>query len=129
MILIIAVNYQLGRQNNMTPREINFRSEDYDIWEDISTEELSVKFKDTHMENGILKLDKENIKSALVYGLVFGLGAVLLYMLKVGTVFALNWHMMVDAFVFGIIGSLVKNLFTTNDGKFLGMVNTVSTPN
>lgn len=75
-------------------------------------------------ENNMLKLSWGNVKSALVYAIIAGLVADAIYMIEVGTVFALDWHMLVDGFVFGAITSIVKNLFTNDSGKFLGMVDT-----
>ena len=99
------------------------------VYEEMNITEMvgSVNYKLNYkkfMQNGVGKLSWTNIKSALVYGLVFGVMAVLMYMVEIGTVFALDWKLMVDAFVFGVIGSLIKNLLTTNDGNFAGLVKT-----
>jgi len=74
--------------------------------------------------NGILTLSWGNVKSALVYGLVAGLVAVVAYMVSVGDVWALNVHSLVNGFVFGVITSVVKNLATTNNNNFVGVVST-----
>ena len=87
-------------------------------------EYLQVNYNN-NMENGIFKLNWVNVKSALIYGLIFGLVAVVGYMLKVGTVFALDWHILVDSFVFGFLGSVIKNLLTTSEGNFVGLVKVI----
>lgn len=79
----------------------------------------------TNMSNGIGVLSWVNVKSALVYGVVMGVVAVVFYMVKIGTVFALDWHVMLDAFVYGVLTSVVKNILTTNEGNFLGSISTV----
>lgn len=72
----------------------------------------------TNMDNGILKLSLENVKSAIVYGLL----AVALFVISKGSVFGLDWHALVDVGVLGLLTSLVKNLLTTNEGNFVGLV-------
>jgi hypothetical protein len=94
------------------------------VYEDIDLQDYQFN-ENKNMNNGILKLDWINVKSAIIYGLVIGVGAVIFYMIKVGTVFALDWKLVVDAFVFGFLGSLVKNLFTTNNGDFLGIIKVI----
>lgn len=70
------------------------------------------------MESGLLKLNMANVYSALVYGFIM-LG---FYVISQGSVFGLDWRALVDVTVMGIIGSLIKNLGTTNDGNFLGVI-------
>jgi len=80
------------------------------------------------MKNGIGKLSSVNVKSALVYGLLWGLLAVLLQVQSAGSVFGLNWKDVVDTGVLAVIASvisLLKNLFTTNEGNFAGLVQVV----
>ncbi len=71
-----------------------------------------------NMKNGFLKLSWENINSALVYGLLSLAG----YLLKMGTIWGHDWHTLVDFFVLGVLACLVKNLLTTSDGNFAGIV-------
>mgnify|MGYP001568264970 CR=1 FL=1 len=81
------------------------------------------------MKNGIFKLDGSNVKSALVYGLLFGLLAILLQVQQAGSIFILDWKSLVDIGVVAMVGaviSFIKNLLTTNSGNFLGVVKTVS---
>jgi glycyl-tRNA synthetase alpha subunit len=73
------------------------------------------------MQNGIGKLSLENIYSALVYGVV----AVALYIIAQGTVFGLDWRMLVDIGALGILSSFVKNLMTTDKGNFVGVVKVI----
>jgi len=80
------------------------------------------------MKNGIFKLSLVNVKSALVYGLLWGLLAMLLNMQMAGSVFNLNWKDVVDSGIMAMIAaviSLLKNLFTTDEGKFVGLVDVV----
>jgi hypothetical protein len=73
-------------------------------------------------------LSWDSIKSAIVYGLLWAILAIALYMIQVGDVFALNIKELVNAGVFGFLGifvSLIKNLLTTQDGKFLGVTTVV----
>ena len=80
------------------------------------------------MRNGIFKLDKSNIKSALVYALLWGLLAVLINIQSVGSVFNLDWKLVVDTGLIALIAaviSVLKNLFTTSSGNFLGVVKVI----
>lgn len=79
------------------------------------------------MKSGILKLNMANVNSALVYGLLSGLLAVSLLVIKYGSVFGIDWKALVDAGVLGFITSIVKNLLTTNDGNFAGVVPVIPT--
>lgn len=80
------------------------------------------------MKNGLFKLEMENIKSSLVYGLLWGLLAIVVYMVQVGDVFALNWREVLNAGIFGFLGiavSLIKNLLTTAEGNFMGVTKVI----
>lgn len=50
--------------------------------------------------------------------LVAGIG----YVLQVGDVFALDWKQIVNIAVMSGLGSLLKSLLTTNEGKFVGAI-------
>jgi hypothetical protein len=81
-----------------------------------------------NMENGIGKLDWANIKSALVYGLLWGVLAIVIYMIQIGDIYALNYRDLSNAGVYGVLGSLVsvlKNLLTTDKGNFVGAVKVI----
>ena len=77
------------------------------------------------MSNGIFKLDWVNVKSSLVYGGLWGLLAVLIRIKEVGNIFNLNWMDLANVFAMAAIAIvivLLKNMFTTDSGKFLGVV-------
>ena len=81
-----------------------------------------------NMNNGIFKLNNSNVKSALVYGLLWGLLAVLLEVQSAGGIFNLDWKSIIDVGVLAVIASvisLLKNLFTTDSGNFLGVVKVI----
>lgn len=84
---------------------------------------LSNNLENNNM-NGILTLSWINIKSALVYGLI----ALILYVISTGSVFGLDWHILVNTAVMAILTSFVKNFFTNNDGKFANVVEVVDAP-
>lgn len=71
-----------------------------------------------NMDNGMFKLTAINLNSALVYGLL----SVALYVIKLGDVFIIDWHVAVNIFFMAMLASLVKNMFTTNQGNFAGVV-------
>ncbi len=74
--------------------------------------------------NGIGTLSWINVKSALVFGVIVGIGAIIVYTFKVGDIFKLDWHTLVNSFYFGFAGvflSLVKSLITTNSGSVGGV--------
>lgn len=77
------------------------------------------------MSNGIFTLDWVNIKSALVSGLIMAVLAMIGYVIGIGDIFKIDVHAIVNIGVLaglGVVQSLVKNLLTTNDGKFVGKV-------
>ena len=76
----------------------------------------------------MFKLSKENIKSALVYGLLSGILAIFMYALEVGDLFKLDWKALVNAGVFAFMiamVSVIKNLLTSDEGKFLGITTVI----
>lgn len=76
----------------------------------------------------MFKINWVNVKSALVYGILWAILVVLIEMAKVGNVFALDWKELVNAGVFGFIAvfiSLLKNLLTTDSGSFLGITKVI----
>lgn len=108
--------------------------EEYDLT-DMVGQSLLDKQMNKNMKNGMFKLDWANIKSAVVYGLltlgVTFLLSVVETILKAGSVFHINWHQVVDGGAMAVLPvfitmiSLLKNLLTTNSGKFLGIVKVV----
>lgn len=66
-----------------------------------------------------------NIKSALVMGGIAGVIASIGYVLKVGDLFALDVHSLVNCFALAAltsVSSFITNLLTTQSGNFLGAV-------
>lgn len=67
-----------------------------------------------------------SIRQALVMGIVAGILATIAYVLKVGDVFAIDVHALVNVFAlagFTAISAFLTNLGTTKKGNFLGAVN------
>ena len=76
---------------------------------------------ENNMENGILKLSWVNVWSALVYGVL----AMAQYVISQGTVIGLYWKILVDVGVLGLLSSLIKNILTTNQGNFVGLIKVI----
>ena len=84
---------------------------------------------------GLLNLNAANIKSAIVYGVLTLLATFLLAafqsILQAGSIFGLNWKAIIDSSVIATIPllitgiSIVKNLLTTEKGKFLGVTEVI----
>lgn len=74
------------------------------------------------MDNGLLTLDWGNVKSAIISTIIVSLGATLAYIIGVGDIFKLDWREIINIAIMAGAGSLVKNFFSTNDGKFLGKI-------
>jgi len=73
----------------------------------------------------MLKLSWVNVKSALVYGGLWALLAVMVEIKAVGNIFALDWQALANVGVMAFIAFvivLLKNLFTTDNGNFMGVV-------
>lgn len=87
------------------------------------------------MNNGLFKINFVNVKSAFVYGVVaMFLGALLAvasYIYEAGTIFGLDWKVVIDKGVMAALGtfvatvSIIKNLLTTDKGNFLGAVKVI----
>lgn len=85
--------------------------------------------------NGIFTLTWSNVRSALVYGLlVLGASFALAFtqnVLKAGSIFGLDWKHLIDTAVIATLPilvaslSLLKNLFTTSSGNFLGVTKVI----
>ena len=76
----------------------------------------------------MLKLNWINVKSALVYGLLWGLLAVFIEIKEIGDVFKLNWQDLLNVFVMAglaIVITLVKNILTTDSGNFVGAIKVI----
>jgi len=91
------------------------------------------------MNSGIFKLDWVNVKSAIAYGLVT---MVLVFILSVvegvikhGSIFGVDWKIIIDSgviasfSVLSVVVSIVKNLFTTDKGNFLGVATVIPDKN
>jgi hypothetical protein len=82
------------------------------------------------MKNGLFTIDWVNVKSAIVYGLLTMALAFILAVaegvLKEGSIFGIDWSMVIDRGVLVSLGvfvsmvSIIKNLLTTKRGDFLG---------
>lgn len=73
----------------------------------------------------LFKLDLVEVQSALVYGLLTALGAVLAYVVQIGDVFKLDWRVIVNVAVISFsifLLSLIKNFLTDSEGKFVGLI-------
>lgn len=85
--------------------------------------------------NGLFTLSWSNVKSALVYG---GLAVVVTFLMVVGqsildagSIYGLDWATIIDKGAIAVIGvfvsllSILKNLLTTSNGKFLGLLEVI----
>lgn len=87
------------------------------------------------MKNGLFKLTWENIKSAIVYGLLTLAATFVLSVaqkvMDAGTFFGLNWLAIIDSSAVSTLPliitavSIIKNLLTTSDGKFLNTTDVI----
>lgn len=102
--------------------------EEYDATDAVGQSLLKDNLKFNNMQNGLFKVSKANVQSAIVYGLLWGLLSVLLQVQQAGSIFGLDWKAIADAGVLAVIAvviTLLKNLFTTDAGNFLGLVKVV----
>lgn len=79
------------------------------------------------MNNGILTLDWVSVKRALVSTVIMAVVAGAVYVIGLGDVFAVNFHSLTNIVAISLLTGLVSlanSLFTTNNGKFLGMTQT-----
>ena len=68
-------------------------------------------------------MDLKQVGSALAIAIVIGVGAAIAYVLKVGDIFAIDVHSLVNVFalaVLGGVGSLISSFLTTKKGNFAG---------
>ena len=73
-------------------------------------------------------LSWENIKSALIYGLIVMLVAGLTYIVGLGDTSLIHLHDLINVLVMSgatVLISLLKNLLTTASGKFLGVIKVI----
>lgn len=74
--------------------------------------------------NGIGTISWMNIKSALMFALLSAFAGLLFYIIGVGSVWKLDWHVLVDIFSMALANGLLsaaKSLLTTSEGNFLGV--------
>ena len=71
------------------------------------------------MNSNIFKLKARDWAGATVSAVLV---AVIGYVLKIGDVFILDWHTIVNIAVMAGLASLIKNLLTTEDGNFVGLI-------
>lgn len=85
--------------------------------------------------NGFLKLNWTNLKSAAVYGVMSAAASVAFVVgsdiLRHGSVYGIDWHAELDKGGVAIVGiivtfvSVIKNLLTDAEGKFLGVIEVI----
>jgi len=85
--------------------------------------------------NGFLTLDWSNVKSAVIYGILTSIVTFLIVIgsgiLTHGSIYGINWTVLIDKGAIAVIGvlvtivSLFKNLLTNNQGKFLGFLDVI----
>lgn len=85
--------------------------------------------------NGIFTLTWENIKGAVLYGVLTCLVTFLLVVgnsiVTHGSIYGLDWPNIIDQGILAVLGilvasvSIIKNLLTDNQGNFLGVVKVV----
>ncbi len=75
-------------------------------------------------KNTMYTLNWTNVKSAMTYAILGGIGGAVLYTIRVHDLFLVEGHAIINAAYFGgvaVVGSLVKNFFTNDDGEILGI--------
>lgn len=104
-------------KNRSIIKEFNFEAVVDDYYQ--------TKLNNKYMDNGILKLDWISVKSSLVYGLLWALLTVMVKVVEAGSFFSVDWKDLLDAggmAFMAVIIVLIKNLLTTNNGNFVGLV-------
>lgn len=77
---------------------------------------------------GILQLDWSNIKSAIIYGILWAILVILMKIHDAGSIFNLDWKALADAGAIALTASgitILKNLLTTEKGNFLGIAKVI----
>ncbi len=78
---------------------------------------------------GMFSLDANNIRSALVYGILTALMLMAIYVVGIGDIFKIHYRTLLNIGVISLLTtfiSLVKNLLTNSKGKFAGIVKVIS---
>ena len=81
-----------------------------------------------YMGNGIGDFNLVNIKSAFVYMLLTASLEVLSYVIALGDIFKIDFHVLINLFVVALavgLVSFIKSLLTTHKGNFLGVIKVV----
>lgn len=107
---------------------LNFDPEKNDATDFVGQSLLENYYFKNKMKNGIFTLDGANVKSGLIYGLLWGLLSMLLQIKDAGSIFAIDWKSVGNAGIIAFIAvmiTLLKNLLTTNSGKFVGIVKVI----
>lgn len=69
-----------------------------------------------------------NVKSGLVYGLLWGILAMFIEIQNVGNIFALDWKSLANTGVIAFVAFVIvlfKNMLTDSNGKFLGLTTVI----
>lgn len=69
--------------------------------------------------NGILSMSLGDFYRALIITVIVAIGT---YILGVGDVWALNWHVLINNAVIAGISSIIVSLGTTKQGNFVGAI-------
>ncbi|MGI9118429.1 MAG: hypothetical protein ACR2IQ_02680 [Minisyncoccia bacterium] len=67
----------------------------------------------------------KQIKSAIISALLVAIIATLGYITTVGSIWKIDWRVIIDVGVMSLttgLASILKNLLTTGNGKFLGII-------
>lgn len=85
--------------------------------------------------NGFFTLTWSNVKSAVIYGVLTAVVTFLLVVftniIEAGTIYGLDWAHIIDKGLVAVISvlvvgvSLLKNLLTNSQGKFLGILEVI----
>ena len=77
---------------------------------------------------GMFSLDANNVRSALVYGVLTALMLMAVYVVGIGDIFKIDYRSLLNIGVISLLTtfvSLVKNLLTNSKGKFAGVVKVI----
>lgn len=69
--------------------------------------------------NGILSMSLKDLARAVIIAIIVAVGS---YILGVGDVWSLDWHVLTNSAVLAGIASILTSLGTTNKGNFAGAV-------
>ena len=109
---------------------LNSKYNPHRIYEEIDLSDLKVEdeFLSTlnkNKMNGIFTLDLAGFKRAIVQGVLVGVIAGIVFVLKAGSIFGLDLASLVDVIVLAGLATLppiLTSLLTSNEGNFVGSV-------